>query len=48
MAAASDSIAIRSALERYEDIDINFQGSREGNLLKVRVAQFLMSTDKMQ
>ena len=24
------------AVERYEDIDLNFQGSREGNLLKAR------------
>ena len=33
--AASDAMALTSALERYEDIDLNFQGSREGNLLKV-------------
>ena len=35
-------MTIRSALERYEDIDINFQGSREGNLLKARI--FLLLT----
>ena len=29
-------MAIRSALERYEDIDMNFAGSREAKLLKVR------------
>ena len=27
-------MAIRSALERYEDIDMNFAGSREAKLLK--------------
>ena len=31
-----DEVAIRSALERYEDIDMNFAGSREAKLLKVR------------
>lgn len=35
-AAAGDEVAIRSALERYEDIDMNFAGSREAKLLKVR------------
>ena len=34
--AAGDEVAIRSALERYEDIDMNFAGSREAKLLKVR------------
>jgi len=34
--AASDAMAFKSALERYEDIDLNFQGSREGNLFKVQ------------
>jgi hypothetical protein len=29
-------MTFKSALERYEDIDLNFQGSREGNLFKVR------------
>jgi hypothetical protein len=29
-------MAFKGALERYEDIDLNFQGSREGNLFKVR------------
>ena len=29
-------MAIRSALERYEDIDMNFAGSREAKLLKAR------------
>ena len=28
-------MSVRSALERYEDLDLNFHGSREGNLLKV-------------
>ena len=31
----SDAMTVRSALERYEDLDLNFHGSREGNLLKV-------------
>jgi alpha-soluble NSF attachment protein len=31
---ASDVMAFKGALERYEDIDLNFQGSREGNLFK--------------
>ena len=29
-------MAIRTALERYEDIDMTWAGSREANLLKVR------------
>ena len=34
--AAGDEVAIGSALERYEDIDMNFAGSREAKLLKAR------------
>ena len=33
-------MTIRSALEKYEDIDINFQGSREGNLMRVSCSLF--------
>jgi hypothetical protein len=33
--AGSDIITIRRALETYEDIDVNFAGSRESELLKV-------------
>lgn len=29
-----DGVAMQSALERYEDIDFTFSGSREGKLLK--------------
>mmetsp|Transcript_21207 Transcript_21207/g.63819 ORF Transcript_21207/g.63819 Transcript_21207/m.63819 type:complete len:295 (-) Transcript_21207:1757-2641(-) len=32
--AGSDEIAIQRAIEKYEDIDLQFAGSREGNLLK--------------
>ena len=35
MCAGSDIITIRRALETYEDIDVNFAGSRESELLKV-------------
>ena len=34
--AGSDQIAIQRAIEKYEDIDLQFAGSREGNLLRVR------------
>ncbi len=34
--AGSDEIGIQRAIEKYEDIDLQFAGSREGNLLKVR------------
>jgi len=34
--AGSDLITIRRALEVYEDIDVNFAGSRESELLKVQ------------
>ncbi len=34
-AAVGDQMAMQSALERYEDIDYTFSGSREGKLLKV-------------
>ncbi|KAK9801974.1 hypothetical protein WJX73_004688, partial [Symbiochloris irregularis] len=30
----ADEVATRSALERYDDIDLNFPGSREANFLK--------------
>jgi hypothetical protein len=30
-----DEVAMRSALDRYEEIDFTFAGSREGNLYKV-------------
>jgi hypothetical protein len=33
--AGSDQIAIQRAIEKYEDIDLQFAGSREGNLLRV-------------
>ena len=33
-----DIISIQRALEAYEDIDVNFAGSRESELLKVRRA----------
>lgn len=33
-------MTVRSALEKYEDIDINFQGSREGNLMRVSCSLF--------
>jgi hypothetical protein len=36
--AGSDQIAIQRAVEKYEDIDLQFAGSREGNLLRVRVS----------
>lgn len=32
--AGSDEIGIQRAIEKYEDIDLQFAGSREGNLLK--------------
>ena len=34
--AGKDIIGIQRALEMYEDIDVNFSGSRESELLKVR------------
>ncbi len=34
-------MTVKSALDRYEDIDINFQGSREGNLFKARLSSCL-------
>ena len=37
-AAVGDEVAIRTALERYEDIDMSWAGSREANLLKVLYA----------
>lgn len=33
--AVGDEVAMQSALQRYEDIDFTFAGSREGNLYKV-------------
>ena len=33
-----DIIGIQRALEMYEDIDVNFPGSRESELLKVRIS----------
>lgn len=33
--AVGDPVAMQSALERYDDIDFTFSGSREGKLLKV-------------
>ena len=35
MFAVDDEFTLRSAIERYEDIDISFGGSREHNLLIV-------------
>lgn len=37
MFAVDDEFTLRSAIERYEDIDISFGGSREHNLLIVRL-----------
>ena len=37
--AGSDQIAIQRAIEKYEDIDLQFAGSREGNLLRVRIGK---------
>ncbi len=34
--AGSDQIGIQRAVEKYEDIDLQFAGSREGNLFRVR------------
>ena len=34
--AVGDSVALQSALERFEEIDYTFSGSREGKLLKAR------------
>lgn len=33
----ADEVAMRSALERYDDIDLNFANSREANFLKVHL-----------
>ena len=33
--AVDDEYAMRTALERYDDIDVSFRGSREANLLTV-------------
>ena len=38
MFAVDDEFTLRSAIERYEDIDISFGGSREHNLLIVCLA----------
>lgn len=35
VSAVDDEFTLRSAIERYEDIDISFGGSREHNLLIV-------------
>lgn len=39
--AGSDSVAIQRAVERYDNIDINFADSREGKLFKVGTYQVL-------
>ena len=33
--AVADEVGMRSALERFDDIDLNFPNSREANFLKV-------------
>lgn len=38
-----DVITVRTAIDRYKDIDINFDGSREGKLLEVSPATLLCS-----
>ena len=38
LTAVGDTVAMQSALERYEEIDYTFSGSREGKLLKARAA----------
>ena len=36
--AVGDTVAMQSALERYEEVDYTFSGSREGKLLKARTS----------
>ena len=36
LCAVSKDAGLRAAVERYEDMDLSFSGSREDNLLKVR------------
>ena len=35
LSAVDDEYALRTALERYDDIDVSFRGSREATLLTV-------------
>lgn len=38
MLCSADVLSVRSAIDRYKDIDINFDGSREGKFLEVSIA----------
>ncbi len=37
LCAVGDAMELTKALDRYEDIDYTFSGSREGKLLRVRI-----------
>ena len=37
LCAVGDAMELTKALDRYEDIDYTFSGSREGKLLRVRL-----------